>query len=194
MIALLLAAALCPGNAVSAAAGIHMQIVPANPVAGQTVQIQCWVYWFPWSVWGPNAAVGGGSVTLVAGQQVFDATPTNGVPLLGEPPCSTNWYCRLPTQTCVFTNAGPTTLIATYIGYADIHPLVVSHVRLVSVRDGRLHYEKGRVWWLGSGSYALEASEDLEHWSTVATLTSATGFYEFTIDTTHNKRFYRTRQ
>lgn len=191
---LLLSAALCPPDAVSAGAGVHLQTIPANPVVGQTVQIQSWVYWFPWSIWGPNAAVGGGSVTLVAGQQVFDATPTNGIPLMGESPCATNWYCRLPTQTCVFTNAGPKTLIATYQGYADIYPIVVSQVRLVGIQDNRLHYEDGRVWWFGSGNYALEASEDLQRWSTVATLMSATGYYEYRETTNQPQRYYRHRQ
>lgn len=184
---------LCPPDSVSAGAGIYIQTIPASPIVGQTVQIQCWVYWFPWSMWGPNAAVGGGSVTLMAGGQVFDATPTNGVPLLGEPPCATNWYCQLPTQTCVFTNTGSTTLIATYLGYADVYPIVVSQVRLVGVRDNRLHYENGRVYWFGEGSYALESSEDLRTWIVLSTLTSATGYYEY-LDTGHGRRFFRTRR
>lgn len=195
MIALLLACGiLCPPDAVSAGAGIHIQTIPANPIVGQTVQIQCWVYWFPWSIWGPNAAVGGGSVTLVAGQQVFDATPTNGIPLLGERPCANDWYCQLPNQTCVFTNVGTTTLIATYLGYADVYPIVVSQVRLVEVLDTKLRYANGRVYWFGTGSYALEASEDLMTWIVISTLTSATGYYEHLVDNTHSKRYYRTKK
>lgn len=192
MIALLLAGALCPEYAVSAGAGIYVQTVPAYPVVGQPVQLQCWVYWFPWSFWGQNAAVGGGTVTLVAGRQVIDATPTNGVPLMGDKDCATNWYCQLPTQTCVFTNAGSTLITATYLGYADVYPIVVSQVRLIPVRDNKIHIEKnGLIYWFGEGRYALEASEDLQHWSTIATLAGSNGYYQFQDTTNNNRRFYR---
>lgn len=193
MIALLLSAALCPEYAVSAGAGIYVQTVPAYPVVGQTVQLQCWVYWFPWSIWGPNAAVGGGNVTLVAGRQVFDATPTNGVPLMGDKDCATNWYCQLPIQTCVFTNAGSTLITATYLGYADTYPIVVSQVRLIPVRDNKLHYENGRVYWFGSGSYSLEVSDDLRTWIVLSTLTGQNGYYQYQDTANKPQRYYRTK-
>lgn len=191
MIALLLAFALCPPYAVSAGAGLYAQTIPANPVVGQPVQIQSWVYWLPLSMWGDNAAVGGGSCRIAVGQQILDATPTNGIPLMGDTPCADKWFCPLATQTVVFTNSGPQLLLCTYLGYADVYPLVVSTVRLVEVRDNKLHYDNGLVYWFGFGTYQLEASEDLRTWTTVATVAGVSGYYEFRDNGGSGKRFYR---
>lgn len=188
---LFLSFALCPPHAVSAGAALYTQIIPANPVVGQPVQIQSYVYWLPLSIWGDNAAVGGGSCRIAVGQQVLDVTPTNGIPLMGDTPCADKWFCPLATQTVVFTNAGPTLLLAQYLGYADVYPLLVSHVRLIEVRDTKIRYDNGLVWWFGYGSYTLEASEDLQTWSPVATLSGRDGFYEFQDEGGEGKRFWR---
>ena len=129
------------------------------------------------------------------GDQVFDMTPTSGVPLLGDEDCGAQSHSKMSTRFAVFTNAGSYVLTGTYQGFADVYPLTVSQVRLVQVRDNKLHYENGRVYWFGSGSYELQASEDLQTWSRVATVAGQSGYYQYRDNNTNQpKRFYRTRR
>lgn len=193
MIAIALAAALCPPDAVAASAMLGVYTVPTVPIVGQPAQVVVrlvWPVFFPGI--GPAASYGCGSVQVTVGGTTY--TLTNTIPQIGHSNCAPAQYYDVPMP-YVFTQN--TLVYAQYTGLAGTLPVTASNVKVVSVRTESPIFISRRpfqLWWYGYGEYQLQGSEDARSWIDLAVLSGNDGFYYYSEPNDKPQRYYRYRK